>query len=58
MIFTGKQLTTPTDPSKVIREVRRISREAAIETSELDGIVRGTTLVTNAELSAWEQRLD
>ncbi len=49
MIFTGKQLTTPTDPSKAICEgVRRISREAAIETSELDGIVHGTTLVTNA----------
>ena len=49
MIFTGKQLTTPTDPSKAICEgVARIAREAGIEMSSLDGIVHGTTLVTNA----------
>lgn len=49
MIFTGKQLTTPTDPSKAICEgVARIAREAGIEMSDLDGIVHGTTLVTNA----------
>ncbi|MDG2421405.1 MAG: hydantoinase/oxoprolinase family protein, partial [Gammaproteobacteria bacterium] len=49
MIFTGKQLTTPTDPGKAICEgVARIAREAAVEISGLDGIVHGTTLVTNA----------
>ena len=49
MIFTGKQLTTPTDPSKAICEgVARIAREAGVEISELDGVVHGTTLVTNA----------
>ena len=49
MIFTGKQLTTPTDPGKAICEgVARIAREAGVEMSQLDGIVHGTTLVTNA----------
>jgi N-methylhydantoinase A len=49
MIFTGKQLTTPTDPGKAICEgVSRIVSEAGIEMSQLDGIVHGTTLVTNA----------
>ena len=49
MIFTGKQLTTPNDPSRAICEgVARIAREAGIEMSDLDGIVHGTTLVTNA----------
>ena len=49
MIFTGKQLTTPNDPSRAICEgVARIVREAGIEMSDLDGIVHGTTLVTNA----------
>ena len=49
MIFTGKQLTTPTDPGKAICEgVARIALEAGVEMSQLDGIVHGTTLVTNA----------
>ena len=49
MIFTGKQLTTPTDPSKAICEgVARIARESGVEMSNVDGIVHGTTLVTNA----------
>ena len=49
MIFTGKQLTTPTDPGKAICEgVARIAREAAVEMSALDGIVHGTTLIANA----------
>jgi N-methylhydantoinase A len=49
MIFTGKQLTTPTDPSKAICEgVERIVRESGVEMSDLDGIVHGTTIVTNA----------
>lgn len=49
MIFTGKQLTTPTDPGKAICEgVSRIVSEAGIVMSQLDGIVHGTTLVTNA----------
>ena len=49
MIFTGKQLTTPTNPSNAICEgVARIAREAGVEMTALDGIVHGTTLVTNA----------
>jgi N-methylhydantoinase A len=49
MIFTGKQLTTPTDPGKAICEgVARIALEAGVEMSQLDGVVHGTTLVTNA----------
>ena len=49
MIFTGKQLTTPTDPSRAICEgVSRIARESGVNMSALDGIVHGTTLVTNA----------
>ena len=48
MIFTGKQLTTPTDPSQAICEgVERIAKEAVVEISALDGIVHGTTLVSN-----------
>ncbi|WP_371229590.1 hydantoinase/oxoprolinase family protein [Roseovarius sp. 2305UL8-3] len=48
IIFTGKQLTTPKDPSLAICEgVARITREAGVEMAGLDGIVHGTTLVTN-----------
>ena len=46
MIFTGKQLTTPTDPGKAICEgVARIALEAGVEMSQLDGIVHGTSWV-------------
>ena len=48
IIFTGKQLTTPKDPSLAICEgVERITREAGVDMGDLDGIVHGTTLVTN-----------
>ena len=48
VIFTGKQLTTPKDPSLAICEgVERITREAGVDMGDLDGIVHGTTLVTN-----------
>lgn len=48
VIFTGKQLTTHQDPSKAICEgVERIVREAGLTIAAVDGIVHGTTLVTN-----------
>jgi N-methylhydantoinase A len=48
LIFTGKQLTTHGDPSQAICEgVERIVREAGLEIGDIDGIVHGTTLVTN-----------
>ena len=48
LIFLGKQLTTPRDPSKAIIEgVQRILKEAGVDVGRLDGIVHGTTLVTN-----------
>jgi len=48
IIFTGKQLTTKKDPSLAICEgVERICREANLLVSDLDGIIHGTTLVTN-----------
>lgn len=48
LIFLGKQLTTPRDPSVAIIEgITRILREAEVEVWRLDAIVHGTTLVTN-----------
>lgn len=48
VIFTGKQLTTHQDPSQAICEgVERIVREAGLTIVDIDGIVHGTTLVTN-----------
>jgi N-methylhydantoinase A len=48
LIFLGKQLTTPRDPSQaIIAGIERIVQEAAVEISRLDGVVHGTTLVTN-----------
>lgn len=48
VIFTGKQLTTHQDPSQAICEgVERIVREAGLTIADIDGIVHGTTLVTN-----------
>ena len=47
-VFTGKQLTTSSDPGIAICEgVERIVREAGLELRAIDGIVHGTTLVAN-----------
>ena len=48
LIFTGKKLTSASDPSIAICEgVERIAREAGLAIGELDGVVHGTTLVAN-----------
>jgi N-methylhydantoinase A len=48
VIRTGKRLTTPGDPSEAITAgTERLLREGGIGMAELDGIVHGTTLVTN-----------
>ena len=48
LIFLGKQLTTARDPSEaIIAGVQRILREAEVGVERLDGVVHGTTLVTN-----------
>ena len=48
LIFTGKQLTSASDPSIAICEgVESIAEKAGIGIDELSGIVHGTTLVTN-----------
>ncbi|MGE0716391.1 MAG: hydantoinase/oxoprolinase family protein [Alphaproteobacteria bacterium] len=48
LIFTGKRLTTPGDPSRAILEgTERLLAEAETPIAEVDGIVHGTTLVTN-----------
>jgi len=48
LIYLGKQLTTPRDPSRAIIEgIQRILREAGVDIGKLDGVVHGTTLVTN-----------
>ena len=48
LIFTGKQLTSASDPSIAICEgVERVAREAGLAIGELDGVVHGTTLVAN-----------
>lgn len=48
MIFTGKQLTSASDPSIAICQgVESIAEKAGIGIDELSGIVHGTTLVTN-----------
>ena len=48
LIFTGKQLTSASDPGVAICEgVRRIAREAGVELGAVDGVVHGTTLVAN-----------
>ena len=48
LIFTGKQLTSASDPSIAICEgVERIAGEAGLAIGELDGVVHGTTLVAN-----------
>ena len=48
LIFTGKRLTTPGDPSVAILEgTERLLAEAGTAIGEVDSIVHGTTLVTN-----------
>ena len=48
LIFTGKRLTTPGDPSIAILEgTERLLREAATMIGAVGSIVHGTTLVTN-----------
>ena len=48
LIYTGKQLTTPDDPSVAIMEgVARILKEAGTGASAVHSIVHGMTLVTN-----------
>lgn len=48
LIFLGKQLTTPRDPSlAIIDGIELILREAGIGIDRLDAVVHGTTLVTN-----------
>jgi N-methylhydantoinase A len=48
LIFTGKRLTTPDDPSRAIIEgLRRLLSEAGSGIGEVRTIVHGTTLVTN-----------
>jgi N-methylhydantoinase A len=48
LIFTGKRLTTPDDPSEAILEgTSRILKEAGTDPSAVHSIVHGTTLVTN-----------
>ena len=48
LVFTGKQLTTSSDPGIAICEgVERIAREAGLELAAIDGVVHGTTLVAN-----------
>lgn len=48
VIFIGKQLTTPKNPSRAICEgIKRITTAAGVSIGDLDEIVHGTTLVTN-----------
>ena len=48
LVFTGKQLTTASDPGIAICEgVERIAREAGLDLAAIDGVVHGTTLVAN-----------
>ncbi len=47
-IFTGKKLTTPDDPSAAMLEgMDRLLAEASLTAVDIDGVVHGTTLVTN-----------
>jgi len=48
LIFTGKQLTTPDDPSAAIMEgVARLLSESKTDAGDVHSLVHGTTLVTN-----------
>ena len=47
-IFTGKQLTTPSDPSAAILDgVGRLLSDSGLSPAVVDNIVHGTTLITN-----------
>ena len=48
LIYTGKRLTTPSDPSLAIAEgIERLLREAETPIGRLHSVVHGTTLVAN-----------
>lgn len=48
LIFTGKRLTTPEDPSvAIIDGLERLVAEAETAVPDLDAVVHGTTLVAN-----------
>jgi N-methylhydantoinase A len=48
LIYTGKRLTTPEDPSAAILDgTARLLTEAGTDASKVHSIVHGTTLVTN-----------
>jgi len=48
LIFTGKRLTTPDDPSLAITDgLERLVSESGTSVPELDAVVHGTTLVAN-----------
>ena len=48
LIFTGKRLTTPEDPSLAITNgLERLVSESGTSVPELDAVVHGTTLVAN-----------
>ena len=48
LIFLEKQLTTPRDPSlAIINGIEVLLDKAGIDIGQLDGVVHGTTLVTN-----------
>ncbi|MEC7656104.1 MAG: hydantoinase/oxoprolinase family protein, partial [Pseudomonadota bacterium] len=48
LIFTGKRLTTPEDPSLAITDgLDRLVSESGTSVPELDAVVHGTTLVAN-----------
>ena len=48
LIFTGKRLTTPEDPSLAITDgLERLVSESGTSVPELDAVVHGTTLVAN-----------
>jgi N-methylhydantoinase A len=48
LIYTGKRLTTPGDPSLAIAEgIERLLREADTDIGQLHSVVHGTTLVAN-----------
>src|SRR5215468_12064018 len=48
MIFIGKRLTTPGDPSLAISEgIDRLLRESDVTIGEVQTVVHGTTLVAN-----------
>ena len=48
LIYTGKRLTTPHDPSEaIVGGLERLLREAGTDSAQLHSLVHGTTLVAN-----------